>query len=101
MTGTMSKANQKLQAGVQARNGGQGPQWGYKAVMRSERKDGDWVPRIDIEGLMEPADTAVHEPSALRPVEQTVDITSTGGAEARMELWRNLPGPVYRHSFRQ
>lgn len=52
------KAIQGFQAAIKARNGGQIPQWGYKAVLRSERKDAYWIPKIEIVGLM-PRDEAV------------------------------------------
>jgi hypothetical protein len=49
---TKIKAIQAFQAAIKARNGGLIPAWAYKVVIRSEKREAYWVPRIDIIGLM-------------------------------------------------
>lgn len=56
--GIMSFAKSKIrplqdfEKARKARNAGQVPMWAYKVVIRSERKDAYWIPRIDIEGVL-------------------------------------------------
>jgi hypothetical protein len=52
------KALQEFEKTRKARNGGAVPMWAYKVIIRSERKDAYWVPKIEIEGVL-PTNDAV------------------------------------------
>lgn len=53
---TKIKAIQDFQRTIKARNGGTVPMWAYKVVLRSERKENFFIPRIDIEGVLPKGD---------------------------------------------
>lgn len=55
---TKIKAIQEFQRAIRARNGGTIPMWAYKVIVRSERRENFFVPKIDIEGVL-PKDEAM------------------------------------------
>lgn len=53
---TKIKALQEFEKARKARNGGTIPMWAWSTVIRSERRDAYWVPKIDIVGILPPDD---------------------------------------------
>ena len=53
---TKIKAISDFQRALQARNGGTVPMWGYKCRITSEPRENWFVPKIEILGIMPPAD---------------------------------------------